>query len=198
VSDWWLKANGGELGRLSDCKRLIVTTTDARESGDDFIYLKKPFRYSQLLAVLHGAPGQSQRIALPSDSLRKRRFLVVEDNLVNQQIMSATLMRLGAEVDLADNGELGLEAMKVKDYDLIFMDGQMPVMDGYECTLKLREYEEGTGDHRIIVATTASERGSDQEDCLRCGMDAYVAKPITRTALLAVIQGLLDDWHISA
>ena len=124
-------------------------------------------------------------------ALAGRRFLVIEDNPVNQRIIAAMLERQGASVDLADNGKEGLQAIAAHDHDAIFMDCQMPIMDGYECTRLIRESEQVTGKRRKIIATTASAMTDDQDECLRRGMDDYISKPITPSALIDVIKRAL-------
>ncbi len=88
---------------------------------------------------------------------------------------------------------MGLRAVGAASFDLIFMDCQMPVMDGFECTRRIRMSERGTGVHRTIIATTANAMSSDREDCFAAGMDDYLAKPIARKALLAVIAKLRTE-----
>ncbi len=188
ASDSYVESAKGDLGHLLTYNRLVVTTAKPGDLGPGQTYFRKPFRYAALRSILAGTQGQPRTSRVTSTSLVGRRFLVVEDNAVNQQIMSAMLTRHGAAVVLAEDGALGLAAMQEDDYDVIFMDGQMPVMDGFECTRRIRQIEQGTETHRIIVATTASAMTSDQEECIRCGMDDFVAKPIAPADLLAAIE----------
>ena len=123
-----------------------------------------------------------------SKSLHGRRFLVVEDNAVNQLLMSGMLAMQGADVDLAANGELGLEVMKTSSYDAIFMDCQMPIVDGYESTILIRSLEAGTHKRIPIVAMTANASEADRLACLEAGMDDYMSKPVKRQDLLEAFQ----------
>jgi hypothetical protein len=176
--------------------RLIVTTSEPLDPAEHLTYLRKPFRYSQVRNLLLGEDSRNRKAEKALKPLLGLRFLVVEDNPVNQRILSEMLSRQGGEVAISANGELGLDAMKTGEYDLIFMDCQMPVMDGFECVRQIRAHERDSGERRNIVATTANAMSGDQEACLRSGMDDYVAKPITRTALLSVIQRMLGD-HVA-
>src|SRR6056297_509750 len=123
------------------------------------------------------------------------KLLLVEDNPVNQQVARGLLKRLGIEaVDLADNGAEALKAVATKDFDLILMDIQMPEMDGYEATSKLREREKQTGGRRTpIIALTAHAMNGDREQCLTRGMDGYVTKPIDARRLIAEIDRTLGS-----
>jgi len=123
------------------------------------------------------------------------KLLLVEDNPVNQQVAGGLLKRLGIDaVDLADNGVEALKAAATRAYDLILMDVQMPVMDGYEATGKLREMETQTGGHRTpIIALTAHAMNGDREQCLIRGMDGYVSKPIDARQLIAEIDRCLGS-----
>ncbi len=119
---------------------------------------------------------------------RVRRILVTEDNPVNQLIARSHLERLGFEVDVADNGLEALAAIERERYDLVFMDCQMPMLDGYEATRRIRERLGGRP--LPVIALTAHDLASDREKCLEAGMDDYMAKPLYEDNLHAV----LDRW----
>jgi signal transduction histidine kinase/CheY-like chemotaxis protein/HPt (histidine-containing phosphotransfer) domain-containing protein len=104
------------------------------------------------------------------------RVLVVEDNPVNQRLAMRILRRLGYEADVVENGALAVEACARHAYDAILMDCQMPVMDGFEATIRIRQGD-GPSRHTPIVAVTAGVQEEDRQRCLAVGMDAYVAKP---------------------
>ena len=114
-------------------------------------------------------------------------ILLVEDNLVNQKVAVAMLKKLGCAVTVAPNGAKALEQIALRKFDLIFMDCQMPVMDGFEATSVIRQMD---GDiHDIpIVAMTAHALKEDRQRCLDAGMNDYLAKPVHRDALIAVVQ----------
>jgi len=107
----------------------------------------------------------------------KANILLVEDNSINQKVANQALKKMGCTVEICDNGKEGLLAVKNKNYDIIFMDGSMPVMDGFEATAAIREYE-GDKKHTPIIAMTAHAMKGDREKCLAAGMDDYITKPI--------------------
>jgi CheY-like chemotaxis protein len=110
------------------------------------------------------------------------RVLVAEDNAVNQRLAQRMLEKLGLRVDLAANGHEAFQKAREHDYELIFMDCQMPVMDGYEATLGIRGLA-GERSRVPIVAMTAHAMVGDRERCLEVGMDDYMTKPIAQMAL---------------
>jgi CheY-like chemotaxis protein len=107
-------------------------------------------------------------------------ILLVDDNRVNQRLMTLTLLQLAVKVDIASDGKEAFEMYQRKAYDLIFMDVQMPVMDGLESTKLIREFEQSSGTlHRaLIVALTGSELEENKDLCLEIGMDDFIEKPI--------------------
>jgi CheY-like chemotaxis protein len=115
--------------------------------------------------------------------------LLVEDNIVNCKLAVLILERIGCQVDVACNGAEGVEKFKANTYAAIFMDCQMPVMDGYEATQAIREWEAGNS-HIPIIAVTANAMKGDKEKCLECGMDAYISKPLRPNDL----QNAVSEW----
>jgi CheY-like chemotaxis protein len=105
------------------------------------------------------------------------RILVVEDNAVNQLVAQGTLEACGYRVDLADNGALALEMLERQYYDLILMDCQMPVLDGYQTTRRLRQLGGPVSDVPV-VAMTANAMPGEKEKCLAAGMNDYITKPV--------------------
>jgi len=106
-------------------------------------------------------------------------ILVVEDNAINMEVACEMIQNIGYSSDRAVNGHQALEEVRARSYDLVFMDCQMPGMDGYEVTSRIRTWEENSGGRRIpIVAVTAHAMTGDRERCLAAGMDDYMTKPI--------------------
>jgi two-component system sensor histidine kinase/response regulator len=105
-------------------------------------------------------------------------LLVVEDNAVNRKVAERLLEKRGHHVAMAENGREALAALEKDIYDLVFMDLQMPELDGLEATRIIRVKEKGTASHQHIVALTAYAMIGDREKCLEAGMDAYLSKPI--------------------
>jgi CheY-like chemotaxis protein len=114
--------------------------------------------------------------------------LLVEDNLINQKVALHQLSRLGYAAHVASNGEEALKAAALHDYALVLMDCQMPLLDGFEATRRIRDAERASGRRLPVVAMTANAAEGDRERCLAAGMDDYLPKPIARAALAAMLQ----------
>ena len=138
------------------------------------------------------APIAAAPVSSVADPARPMRVLLVEDNPVNLMVGQRLLSVLGTHCDSATNGEAALLRMSASRYDLVLMDCQMPVMDGYTATRRWREHEAATGVRRLpIVAMTANAMAGDRQKCLDSGMDDYLAKPVTRGEL----ERCLFHWH---
>ncbi len=120
------------------------------------------------------------------------KILLAEDDPINQGLGVAFLTNLGASVDVANNGKEALANFDAEEYDLIFMDCDMPVMDGFDATRIIRDKEKESGRHTPIVATTAYARQGDKENCIAAGMDAHVPKPITVDILKEIADQFLS------
>ncbi len=120
-------------------------------------------------------------------SQRSFRILVAEDNALNQLLAKRTLEKAGHCVTVAINGAEAVAAIDRETFDLLLMDIQMPIMDGFQATAAIREQEKKTGRHQAIVAMTAHALKGDRERCLAAGMDGYVSKPIGNSELFAAI-----------
>jgi CheY-like chemotaxis protein len=117
--------------------------------------------------------------------------LLVEDNPINQGVAKAMLAKLGLQWQLANNGAEAVALVREHDFDLVLMDCQMPVMDGYEATAAIRALPAGRGLKLPIIALTANAMQGDEQVCLDAGMNAFLAKPYTLTALHATLAGWL-------
>ena len=148
--------------------------------------LLKPARQSQLFNAVGNAlqcisqiPYKSALIELETPNYQDKKVLVVEDNQINQKVIVAKLAKFKIVPDLAENGALAVSKLEQNTYDLIFMDCQMPVMDGYVTTRELRLLETRLGlPHQTVIALTANALNGDSEKCLTAGMDDYLTKPI--------------------
>jgi two-component system, sensor histidine kinase len=131
------------------------------------------------------APAEDPGSSIPTPHLR---VLVVEDNAINQRVISIMLEKAGHRADMAGNGIEALAALCERPYDLVLMDCQMPEMDGFEATRLLRDPASGVLDPRVkVVALTANAMVGDRERCLAAGMDDYLTKPVQMQALLALL-----------
>jgi CheY-like chemotaxis protein len=117
---------------------------------------------------------------------------VVEDNIVNQKLATALLKKMSINCDLANNGVEALQQLAEKPYDLVFMDCQMPLMDGYEATRVLRS-SDSINAKIPVIALTANVMKGDQQACFDAGMDDYLAKPIDRSLLVKKCQYWLNN-----
>jgi CheY-like chemotaxis protein len=154
-----------------------------------------PLRRAVLRDALERATGRAPEEVQASSQSKsatemkcKLRILLVEDNLVNQKLMARMLEKMGHEVAVAGNGQEALERFEEREFDLVAMDMQMPIMDGLEATRAIRETESGTGGHVAIVAMTANAFEEDRQSCFEAGMDGYVAKPVTFAAVRQEIE----------
>jgi CheY-like chemotaxis protein len=141
---------------------------------------------------LPGGTGVGVR-SLPAAAARRLRILLVEDNATNQLLAVTLLEKEGHAVVVAGNGKEALDALEREAFDAVLMDVQMPEMDGFEATARIRARERGTGRHVPIVAMTAHAMAGDRERCLRAGMDGYVSKPVQPQQLWRAIHDHVPD-----
>lgn len=185
------------MGRRGDAK----LAHSAGFSG----YLTKPVRKAHLYDCLRLVMGQSQSLS-PNDhadsaspALITRHqvaevraqllLLVVDDNAINQKVAVKMLEKLGYRINVAGNGKEALLALARQTYHLVFMDCQMPELDGFETTKLIRAHEQA-GQHLPIIAMTANAMAGDREHCISAGMDDFVSKPVKSQDL----QTMLTKW----
>jgi signal transduction histidine kinase/DNA-binding NarL/FixJ family response regulator len=160
-------------------------------------HLLKPVRLGELSAAIAGALGiettrqhdpEPVKNESPVERSAALRILVAEDNPVNQVLVRRLLERMHHKVVTVDTGMEAIKAAERQDFDLVLMDVQMPEMDGFEATAKLRQLEKATGGRMRIVAMTAGAMPGDRERCLAAGMDGYLSTPIRRDELERILR----------
>jgi len=182
--------SAGHLGDAARCRELGISA-----------YLVKPIRQTQLLdaicQVLNNVSTAKNLPLVTRHSLRedkhRSRILLAEDNAVNQTLAVRLLEKRGYSVMVAGNGAEAVEAFEKHQFDVVLMDIQMPVMDGFEATAAIRAKENLTGGHIPIIAMTAHALKGDQERCISAGMDGYVSKPIRTSELFSMIEAMLPE-----
>jgi len=178
--------------------------TRCRELGVDG-YLTKPINPWDLFRAILTIMGT----ALPEEiktgrllthhsiqeSQRPIRILVAEDNVINQRLVKRMLEKMGHSALLVSDGKAALEAYEKETFDLILMDVQMPEMNGFEATARIREMEKKTGEHTPIIALSAHALKEIEEKCLGVGMDGFMSRPIKLTELVATIEMYGEQAH---
>ncbi len=155
-------------------------------------YLTKPIKQSDLLDVIMDSLGHFTKpeagdvAPFAKSGSIDAPILIVEDNKANQFVISELLSVAGYDVEIAENGKLGLEAVLKKEYGVVLMDVQMPEMDGFEATRRIRKE---LGEKSLpIIAMTANALKGDKEKCLESGMDDYISKPVDRIELYSILK----------
>lgn len=207
--------DGCELARMikavddiKDVKLIMLSSIGTKKELDELkeigfsAYLMKPIKQSKLLdclAYVLGTKEPEEEKEEPefvsetflSTAGRKYKVLVVEDNVTNQQVAKAMLSKLNLEVDIANDGKEAIEKLKKNDYDIVFMDIEMPGIDGYETTRIIRRSKEVRNPKVPIVAMSAHVLKGEREKCLKIGMNEYISKPVQMKNLVEVLGKLL-------
>jgi CheY-like chemotaxis protein len=177
-----LVGSGREISRLQD---ELGSRSEASQNAIAPLSRPNP----QTTSVSNGEP--KREASLPGAI----RVLLVEDNSVNQAVAMGILRKLGLELEMAGDGQQALERLAKSPFHLVFMDCQMPVMDGYEATRRIRDPSTRVMNHSVpIVAVTANALKGDREKCLECGMDDYLPKPVTRDGFEQVLSKWIPGW----
>jgi len=166
--------------------------------------LYEPLNSTKITAVLNSYDPLTVKTQEKKLSARKKfnektskfsaKALVAEDNVINQKLIKRTLEDIGLEITLASNGLEAFEKRKNNDFDVIFMDIQMPVLDGMEATQEILDYEEDFNKPHIpIIALTANALKGDRERFMDVGMDEYTTKPLVRTEIIALLNKFIAD-----
>lgn len=175
-------------GMQGDAERIDQAGYDA--------WLSRPHEEGELFALVSLAlertgagHGLLTRHSLPSRRGTQLRILLAEDNLVNQKVALGLLARLGCEADVVEDGEQAIERLAWKDYDVVLMDCQMPLLNGLDATRIIRDPSSPVRDHAVpVVALTANAFDEDRQACLASGMNDFLAKPLTGKGLKAVLE----------
>jgi CheY-like chemotaxis protein/HPt (histidine-containing phosphotransfer) domain-containing protein len=196
-------AVGSGQGSAERPRFILLTSSDADtvagvgECIDGLI--QKPIRAQHLVRMMNSVlAGSAAALPKPPSVIAEvprvnaRPVLVVEDNPVNQEVMRESLLQLGYRAKVVDNGQMAVDELARNTYPLIFMDCQMPVLDGYQATREIRRREQG-GSRVPIIAVTAHAFESERDKVLAAGMDGYISKPIKQSALLEALQRWWPD-----
>lgn len=196
--------------QLRSIPRILATSIgdacdEARAAGI-LVTLVKPIRqtllHHALRDVLSPTPPSRPALALAVTPVQPhypdKRVLLVEDNVTNRKVAAAMLERFGVRVEIAGDGQQAATTLMLGPRDLVLMDCQMPVMDGYHAAAVIRKWERDTGQpHTPIIALTANALEGDRDRCLAAGMDDYLSKPLTQTALGEKLQRWLANTTIN-
>ncbi|MEI6564309.1 MAG: response regulator [bacterium] len=201
-----------DIPDLRNTRLIILTSLGERRDAARLMslglsgYLTKPLRQSELrdclaLAMVHSDRANGVTTKPPAYDSRKRgaRILLVEDNATNQLVALKILEKLGYRADAVANGQEALTALKALPYDLVLMDCQMPEMDGFEATRRIRHPHTLVLNPKVpVIAMTAFAMKGDRERCLTAGMNDYLSKPVNPAELAAALERWLEkDGDIS-
>jgi CheY-like chemotaxis protein len=206
MDGWELAAQARNVPDHASCRIVLLSSIGQKGDADRCRaagvegYLLKPVlpqEFEEILLVVMEMKPAAERMAtvvtMPQrPEVRSLKILLVEDVVINQRVASRILEKLGHTVTLAHDGREAVAAWEEGRFDLILMDVQMPVMDGFEATALIREQERSTGKHVPIIAMTAYAMKGDEEKCRAAGMDGYVSKPAKQEEIRAAIEAVLS------
>lgn len=202
--------DGYQIGReirkyksINELPIIILTSVGKYEINKELArdifsaYISKPVKKSQLfntiMDVLFGSAEKEEKAEIITEDYETvqhtLKILVAEDNIINQKLSLKILKQLGFNADVAGNGKEVIDALERQRYDIIFMDVQMPEMDGFETTLHIRE-NLPADERPVIIAMTANVMTGDKDKCIAAGMDDYIGKPI----IIEEVDRLIKKW----
>lgn len=188
------QADGSTLRRFGGSGLGLAIVQKLCELMQATIHLDSTPGRGSTFRITFDAPARrvsnSENVVVPLQPLPRANILVVEDNAINQMVVANMLESLGLEVKTAGNGVEALEMLEKYSFDIILMDCQMPEMDGYQCTQRIRRDERQQLASIPIVALTANAMREDREYCLAAGMNDYLSKPVT----LQILRDKLQRW----
>ena len=197
----WLRNDA----RLAGPVILMLSGTDRRNQAKrcqelGALCLEKPVSQSNLFNFIAEALGIQQQATETADSTpsvslaavppRVLRVLLAEDTVANQKLVTFILTKRGHTVEVVQNGQQALDLLCQKEFDVVLMDVQMPVMDGFEATQAIRKLDDSTKACIPIIAMTAHALKGDEERCLDAGMDGYLSKPINGHEMIGLLENL--------
>ena len=197
--DHKFRHRGGEIEKFLniDTKIVVMSTGDQKRNLNRYKsridkILYKPISFTKTLKALSNKEDSSE--SKKQINFENIHVLVAEDNLINQKLIIKVLNRIGVEVSIANNGQEALEHRIREEYDMIFMDIEMPVMGGMEATGKILSYERNNDKiHTPIIALTANALSGDKEKYMAAGMDGYLAKPIQLDRLRDIFKEYFEE-----
>ena len=201
VDDSDTRSYGGSGLGLAICQEIVtrmggtIGCESEKGKGSSFSFTV-PFGEAETGAEENAAAGKPQTIAnIDPDPVgsRKTRLLIAEDEPVVRQVLNVMLRLSNFEPEFAEDGHKALEMWDQGEYDLVLMDVQMPLMDGFAATRAIRERERVRGGHTLIVAMTAYASREDENHCLDAGMDAFISKPVDLQKSIVLIKGLISQ-----
>ena len=185
--------------------RLMLMSAEA-QVGDDVLarqlgvraFLSRPYKADVLKKVvlqtlMNQQPKQIETAVEQTVAADEMQVLLVEDTLINQKVTKMMLQKLGIVVTIADNGQIAVDLCKEQGFNLILMDCQMPVLDGFDATKIIRD-SETAGQHTPIIALTANVLQTEKDKCFAAGMDDFIAKPVSKQVLTLMLQKHLSPW----
>lgn len=171
--------------------------SDLNQSNIKKLY--KPVKFRQLKGLINNQDETDEKTQTSTlykseetKDFSNKKILLVEDSEINQNLILTILGREGFNCDCATNGEEAIDSCKLNKYDLILMDCQMPIMDGYQATKEIRKLEKEKNIHTPIIALTANAMSEDKEKCKAAGMDSFLSKPVRKKDLLDAIKQFIN------